>query len=85
MVGGSGRQIFQAMAYGPFITSKKITVHSAKANQYDLEFLKDLLEKGKIKPVIDRRYALEELPEAMRYLEEGHASGKIIIDVCEDK
>jgi NADPH:quinone reductase-like Zn-dependent oxidoreductase len=51
----------------------------AKLNQKDLVFLKELLEAGKVKPVIDRRYPLSETAEAMQYLEEGHAQGKVVI------
>ena len=47
-----------------------------KANQEDLGFMKELLEAGKVLPVIDRRYTLDQVPEAIRYLEEGHAQGK---------
>jgi NADPH:quinone reductase-like Zn-dependent oxidoreductase len=43
--------------------------------------MKDLLESGKIKPVIDRRYPLSEVPEAIRHDEEGHAKGKVVISV----
>jgi NADPH:quinone reductase-like Zn-dependent oxidoreductase len=50
-----------------------------KANQSDLEFMKELLETGKVAPVIDRRYPLSEVGEAIRYLEEGHARGKVVI------
>jgi NADPH:quinone reductase-like Zn-dependent oxidoreductase len=46
-----------------------------------LVFLKDLLETGKVTPVIDRRYPLSDVPEAIRYLEEGHARGKVVITV----
>jgi NADPH:quinone reductase-like Zn-dependent oxidoreductase len=53
----------------------------AKLNQKDLVLLKELLEAGKVKPLIDRRYPLSETAEAMRYLEEGHAQGKIVITV----
>jgi NADPH:quinone reductase-like Zn-dependent oxidoreductase len=53
----------------------------AKANKKDLGFLKALLEAGKVVPVIDRRYPLREVAEALRYLEEGHARGKVIIVV----
>ena len=53
----------------------------AKANKKDLDFLKDLLETGKIKPVIDRRYPLSETAEAIRYVETGHARSKVIINV----
>jgi NADPH:quinone reductase-like Zn-dependent oxidoreductase len=51
----------------------------AKLNQKDLVLVKELLEAGKIKPVIDRRYPLDEVPEAFRYFEEGHAKGKVVI------
>ncbi len=51
----------------------------AKASQSDLEFLKELLEAGKVVPVIDRRYPLNEVPDAIRYLEDGHAQGKVVI------
>jgi NADPH:quinone reductase-like Zn-dependent oxidoreductase len=43
------------------------------------DFLKELFEAGKVVPVIDRRYPLSEVPEALRYLEEGHAQGKVVI------
>jgi len=47
----------------------------------DAVFIKELLEAGKVVPVIDRRYPLSEVPEALRYLEEGHAQGKVVITV----
>jgi NADPH:quinone reductase-like Zn-dependent oxidoreductase len=47
----------------------------------DQAFVRELIEAGKAKPVIDRRYALNELPEALRYLDKGHARGKVIITV----
>ena len=50
-----------------------------KANQSDLELLKELLEAGNVVSVIDRVYPLSEVPEAIRYLEEGHARGKVVI------
>jgi NADPH:quinone reductase-like Zn-dependent oxidoreductase len=46
-----------------------------------MEILRAMLEKGQIRPVIDRRYTLAQVPEAMRYLETGHAHGKVVIDV----
>ncbi len=53
----------------------------AKLNQEDLILVKELLEAGKVKPVIDRRYPLSETAEALRYLEEGHAMGQVVIEV----
>lgn len=82
MSGGSGAQMSQAMLLGPWISmtgSKKMGNLLAKPNQKDLVFVKELLEAGKVVPVIDRRYTLSEVPEAIRYLEEGHAKGKVVI------
>jgi NADPH:quinone reductase-like Zn-dependent oxidoreductase len=56
----------------------------AKINKPDLVVLQELLEAGTITPVIDRRYELSELPEALRYLGEGHARGKIVVNVVAD-
>ncbi len=84
MAGGSTAQIFQALLLGPWMSmtgSKKMGALSAKPNQKDLVFMKELLEAGKVVPVIERRYPLSEVAEAIRYLEEGHARGKVIITV----
>ncbi|MDQ6651907.1 MAG: NAD(P)-dependent alcohol dehydrogenase [Acidobacteriota bacterium] len=59
--------------------SQKAVMFIAKANQDDLALLGQLIATGKLKPVIDRRYSLSEASEALRYLEEGHARGKVII------
>ena len=53
----------------------------ADANQKDLTILGDMMQSGKVKPVIDRTYKLSEVPEAIRYVEEGHARGKVVITV----
>ena len=78
-------RFFQHMIVGPLISiigNKKIkTQPVAKPNQKDLQFIKELLETGKIKPVIDRSYPLSETAEAIRYLEKRHARGKVIITV----
>jgi NADPH:quinone reductase-like Zn-dependent oxidoreductase len=83
MTGGSGAQISQAMLLGPLISmtgSKKMgSLGASRPNQLDYAFLSELLEAGKIVPVIDRRYPLGEVPEAIRYLGEGHARGKVVI------
>jgi NADPH:quinone reductase-like Zn-dependent oxidoreductase len=60
---------------------KKMDSLTAKPNQKDLVLMKELLEAGKIKPVIDRRYSLSEVAEALRYYGEGHAKGKVVIRV----
>lgn len=82
MTGGSGAQMFQAMLLGPWISmtgSKKMGNLLKKSNKEDLVVLKELLEAGKVAPVIDRCYPLSEAAEAIRYLEEGHARGKVVI------
>ena len=61
---------------------KKVRSMLAKENRADLAFLRELIEAGTVKPVIDRRYPLAELPDAIRYLEEGHARGKIVITMA---
>jgi NADPH:quinone reductase-like Zn-dependent oxidoreductase len=85
VLGGKLPQIFQALLWGPLISktgSKKNGIMGiAKLNQKDLVLLKELLEAGKVKPVIDRRYSLSETAKAVLYLEEGHAKGKIVIEI----
>ena len=66
----------------PMTGGKKIGLQGeAKPNKKDLVFTAELLEAGKVVAVIDRRYPLSETAEAIRYLEEGHARGKVIITV----
>jgi NADPH:quinone reductase-like Zn-dependent oxidoreductase len=82
MIGGSTARIFQAMLVGPLITltkSKKIAILLHKPNCMDQNVLKELYEAGKVLPVIDRRYPLSETAEALRYLGEGRAKGKIVV------
>ena len=82
MAGGGWAQIFQAMLLGPFLSligNKKMCFMMAKIDKEDLVLLKDLLAAGKIVPVIDRRYPFSDTAEAVRYLEEGHAKGKVVI------
>jgi NADPH:quinone reductase-like Zn-dependent oxidoreductase len=62
-------------------SSKKICGFIAKLKKKDLMLMKDLLEAGKVVPVIDRRYPLSETAEAIRYLEQGHAQGKVVLTV----
>jgi NADPH:quinone reductase-like Zn-dependent oxidoreductase len=60
--------------------SQKFVSFIAKLNQKDLGIMGKLMEAGKVTPVIDRRYRLSEVPEAVRYLEEGHARGKVVMN-----
>ena len=85
MVGGPpGRWIdpipraLSAIVLSRFV-SQDIRLFLAELNHADLDLLRDLMQSGKIKPVIDRKYPLSQLPEAIRYLEAGHARGKVVI------
>jgi NADPH:quinone reductase-like Zn-dependent oxidoreductase len=85
MVGGSMTTLFQTSFLGPLIsmiTSKKMGILMHKPNK-DLDFIIELFEAGKVKPVIDKRYPLSEVPEALRYFGKGHARGKIVITLEE--
>ena len=62
-------------------SSRRVVFFIAKTNRADLEVLRELLETGKVSPVVDRSYALAEVAEAFRYLEEGHARGKVVVSV----
>jgi len=84
MVGGGTTQLFKTMLLGPLLSKsggQTVKTFIKEADQKDLQFLKELLETGKITPAIDRSYPLSEVPDAIRYLESGHAQGKVIITV----
>jgi NADPH:quinone reductase-like Zn-dependent oxidoreductase len=78
-------RLFEHMILGPLRSktgNKKVgLMGTAKMNQKDLVVVKELVEARKVVPVIDRRYPLSEVAEAIRYLEEGHARGKVVITV----
>ncbi len=81
MVGGSMAHIFQTLIFGSLISMtgrKKMGILGAKPNK-DLAYITELIESGKVLPVIDKRYPLSEVPEAIRYLGEGLAKGKVVI------
>lgn len=75
---------FKAIGASLF-SSRKVKMLLAKSNQDDLMFLGELTATGKLNPVIDREYSLSEVPEAMRYLEEGHARGKVVVAVSSER
>ena len=83
MAGGTMRQIFDAMLWGSWNSrgGQKMGGVSAHTSQPDLEYLKEQIEARKIKPMIDRCYPLSQTADAMRYLGQGHARGKVIITV----
>src|SRR6266581_3327084 len=78
-IGPFGR-IIKTMVLSPFI-NQKMGMMMADANHDDLTILADMMQSGKLKPVIDRTYKLSEVPAAIAYLEEGHARGKVVITV----
>jgi NADPH:quinone reductase-like Zn-dependent oxidoreductase len=79
LIGRLGRP-FQAMVLSKFV-DQEMGMMMAEMNHNDLTILADMMQSGKLNPVIDRTYKLNEVPEAIRYLEEGHARGKVIITV----
>jgi NADPH:quinone reductase-like Zn-dependent oxidoreductase len=90
MIGGGGAKeqgVFgvmlrplQAMVLSKFV-DQQMGMMMAQSSQKDMATLADLMQSGKVKPVIDRTYKLSDIPEAIRYLEEGHARGKVVITV----
>jgi NADPH:quinone reductase-like Zn-dependent oxidoreductase len=86
-VGGPGRpwmteliliRPITALVLSPFV-SQRFASFMAKSSREDLTTIGELMAAGKVAPVIDRRYGLVEVPEAIRYLEAGHAQGKVVI------
>src|SRR3989441_6939891 len=90
MIGGGGHndsrwvgpfgRVIHTLILSPFI-NQKMGMMMADPSQKDLAVLADMMQSGKVKPVIDRTYKLSEVPEAIRYLEQGHARGKVVITV----
>jgi NADPH:quinone reductase-like Zn-dependent oxidoreductase len=83
MTGGSNRQLTDVLVFGPLLSIGRQRFGNVlvKPTQADLIVLKDLCESGKVKPVIDRRFRLSEVPSAVRYVEDGHARGKVVVTV----
>ena len=80
-LGGSDRQL-RALLLSRFV-DQKLTTFVNSENAADLMVLADLIESGTVMPVIDRAYPLAEAPEAIRYLAQGHARGKVVITVAQ--
>lgn len=84
MAGGSGAQMFQAMVLGPLMSRQggsQLGVLSTRLNVQDLEDVKRLIEEGGVRPIIDRAYSFDEIPEAIRYMETGRARAKVVVAV----
>ena len=84
MVGGSRTAIFQAAFLGPLYSRDGekhlgLNLWGKPYNKNDMEFLVELFEAGKVKPVIDKYYKLSEVPDALKYLEDGLALGKVVV------
>jgi NADPH:quinone reductase-like Zn-dependent oxidoreductase len=77
MIGPLARAI-TAPVLSRFVSQKFFMV-LARPSKEDLTILRELMKAGKVTPVIDRSYSLSEVPKAIRYLEEGHARGKVVI------
>lgn len=73
-------RLIKAAALSPFV-SQTLSSLNTKRSKKDLPYLTELIEAGKVTPVIDRTHSLGEVPEALRYLEQGHARGKVVITV----
>jgi NADPH:quinone reductase-like Zn-dependent oxidoreductase len=84
VVGGALSQVFSVMLFGWLytITGIKMELLRARASTSDLEFIIGLVEAGQVKPVIDKTYPLEETVEAMKYISQGHARGKVVITIA---
>ncbi len=85
VVGGSVATLFQVLILGPFIRrseGKSLRILAVQRSESDLVEITELCQAGKIVPVIDRRYPLRDVPEALRYVGEGRALGKVVIMVA---
>jgi len=85
IVGGNRRALFRALILGPLVSrmgSRSYGINPIDKNpMQDYDFLAELFEAGKVVPVIDRYYPLSEVPEAIKYLEDGLAAGKVVITI----
>ncbi|WUH99542.1 NAD(P)-dependent alcohol dehydrogenase [Spirillospora sp. NBC_00431] len=75
---GPAAQVLRGALANPFVSQRVATVHW-KPNSTDLRLLAELMEKGQVTPVIDRTYPFDQIPDALRYIEQGHARGKVAI------
>ena len=84
MAGGSAAQMFQAMVLGPLLSRRggsQLGILSTRLSMQDLEIVRRLIEAGRVRPIIDRTYSFEQIPDAIRYMEPGHARAKVVVSV----
>jgi NADPH:quinone reductase-like Zn-dependent oxidoreductase len=84
VVGGSLATFLQIVLLGPWIrraTGKRLSILVVPQNRKDLIAITELCQTGKVRPVIDRHYPFSEIPEALRYVSEGRAKGKVVITI----
>jgi NADPH:quinone reductase-like Zn-dependent oxidoreductase len=84
MIGPLARAL-TALVLSWFVSQQLVPFFVAQSSKADLTLMHELIEAGKVTPVIDRRYSLNELPAAIRYLEAGHARGKVVITFEHEK
>jgi NADPH:quinone reductase-like Zn-dependent oxidoreductase len=82
-LGGNDRQL-RALLLSPFVSQRLRTLYP-RENREDIAALTELIERGEVTPVIDRTYRLSEAPKAIRYVDEGHARGKVVITVTSNR
>ena len=82
LIGPLARPV-KALLISPFI-SQKMGMMMAQQSKDDLKILADLMQSGKVTPVIDRTYPFSQIADAIRYLEQGHARGKVVITVAQE-
>jgi NADPH:quinone reductase-like Zn-dependent oxidoreductase len=84
LVGGATSRLFQTLLMAPVLSmigGKSLNTVMAKPNPEDLSTLTELIEEGRVAPAIDRCFPLSEVPDAIRYVEDGRAQGKVVITV----
>ncbi|WP_368485992.1 zinc-binding dehydrogenase [Niallia circulans] len=87
-IGGANSQFYQILLLGPLLSlfgKRKFRSFLQRTNQQDLMVIKEIIEEGKVKPVIDRSYLLSEVPQALHYFKKGHSQGKVIIIMEQDE